>query len=135
MPTIRTAAGYPAVSASECVGVLCAAVLITDTAPTIFSLASSYIGSPTSYAVWSTVAVSNIHRPNFRALSTRSTDGCQLRSAQVISCSHECISADSVSTGNGKVTMEADFDCTDSTIGVSNCVSGAQSAFPFYNNG
>jgi hypothetical protein len=60
------------------------------------------------------------------------TDTYQLRFAQVMSCSHECISADSVSTGNGKVTMEADFDCTNSTTGASNCASGAQSAaFPF----
>ncbi len=73
-----------------------------------------------------------VHRPNFRALSTRSTDGCQLRFAQVMSCSDECISADSVSTSNGKVTMEADFDCTNSTTGASNCASGAQSvAVPF----
>ena len=73
-----------------------------------------------------------VHRPNVRALSTRSTDGCQLRFAQVMSCSHECISADSVSTGNGKVTMEADCDCTNCTTRASNRASGAQSAaFPF----
>ena len=54
------------------------------------------------------------------------------RFAQVMSCSHECFAADSVSTGNGKATMEADFDCTNSTTGASNCASGAQSAaFPF----
>jgi hypothetical protein len=131
----RTAASLVFAAALAALGLLCpgtdAQTAITDTAPTIFSLASSYIGSPTSYAVWSTVAVSNIHRPNFRAVSTRSTDGRQLRFAQVIGCSHECISADSVSTDKGKVTMEADFDCTDSTTGVSNCISGAQSAFPF----
>ena len=49
-----------------------------------------------------------------------------------MSYSHEGISADSVSIGNGKFTMEADFDGTNSTTGVSNCASGAQSAaFPF----
>jgi hypothetical protein len=75
--------------------------------------------------------VSNIHRPNFRASSTGSTDGCQLRFAQVIRCSHECICADSVSTGHGKVTIEADFDCTNTTTGVSNCASGAPNLRPF----
>ena len=74
-----------------------------------------------------------VHRPNFRAPSTRNTDGCQLRFAQVMSYSHECISADSVSIGNRKFTMEADFDCTSSTTGASNRTSGAQqsAAFPF----
>ena len=49
-----------------------------------------------------------------------------------MSYSHECISADSVSIGNGKFTMEADFDCTHSTTGASNRASGAQqsAAFP-----
>ena len=73
-----------------------------------------------------------VHRPKFRASSTRNTDGCQLRFAQVMSYSHEGISADSVSIGNGKFTMEADFDCTSSTTGASYRASGAQSAaFPF----
>jgi hypothetical protein len=54
------------------------------------------------------------------------------RFAQVMSYSHECISADSVSIGHGKFTMEADFDCTSSTAGASNRASGAQSAaLPF----
>ena len=45
--------------------------------------------------------------------------------------SHERIAADSVSIGNGKFTMEADFDCTSSTTGASYRASGAQSAaFP-----
>ena len=48
-----------------------------------------------------------------------------------MSYGHECISADSVSSGNGKFTMEADFDCTLGTTGASNRASGAQSAaFP-----
>ena len=54
------------------------------------------------------------------------------RFVQVMSYSHECIAADSVSIGNGKFTMEADFDCTSSTTGASYRASGAQSAaFPF----
>ena len=54
------------------------------------------------------------------------------RFAQVMSYSHERIAADSVSIGNGKFTMEADFDCTSSTAGASNRASGAQSAaLPF----
>ena len=54
------------------------------------------------------------------------------RFAQVMSYSHECISADSVSIGNRKFTMEAGFDCTSSTTGASNRASGAQqsAAFP-----
>jgi hypothetical protein len=49
-----------------------------------------------------------------------------------MSYSHERIAADSVSIGNGKFTMEADFDCTSSTTGASYRASGAQSAaFPF----
>ena len=55
------------------------------------------------------------------------------RFAQVMSYSHECTAADSVSIGNGKLTMEADVDCTSSTTGASNRASGAQqsAAFPF----
>ncbi len=49
-----------------------------------------------------------------------------------MSYSHECTAADSVSIGNRKFTMEADFDCTSSTAGASNRASGAQSAaLPF----
>ena len=49
-----------------------------------------------------------------------------------MSYSHECTAADSISIGNGKFTMEADFDCTNSTTGASNRTTGAQSAaFPF----
>ena len=49
-----------------------------------------------------------------------------------MSYSHECTAADSVSIGNGKLTMEADVDCTSSTAGASNRASGAQSAaLPF----
>ena len=50
----------------------------------------------------------------------------------MMSYSHECTAADSVSIGNRKFTMEAGFDCTSSTAGASNRTSGAQSAaFPF----
>ena len=50
-----------------------------------------------------------------------------------MSYSHECTAADSVSIGNGKLTMEADVDCTSSTAGASNRASGAQqsAALPF----
>ena len=49
-----------------------------------------------------------------------------------MSYSHECTAADSVSIGNGKLTMEADVDCTSSKAGASNRASGAQqsAAFP-----
>ena len=147
----RTAAGLVLAAALAALGLLCPgtdAQTAINTAPapepTIFTLSTSYIDTPTSYAEtyaatcgsniddWSKAAVSNIHRPNFRASSTRNTDGCQLRFAQVMSYSHERIAADSVSIGNGKFTMEADFDCTSSTTGASYCASGAQSAaFPF----
>ena len=71
-------------------------------------------------------ALTFVHRPHGAPTAVK------WRFAQVMSYSHECISADSVSIGNGKFTMEADFDCTHSTTGASNSASGAQqsAAFP-----
>ena len=71
-------------------------------------------------------ALTFVHRPHGAPTAVN------WRFAQVMSYSHECISADSVSIGNRKFTMEADFDCTSSTTGASYRASGAQSAaFPF----
>ena len=77
----RTAASLVLAAALAALGLLrvCpgtdAQMAITNSAPTIFTLATSYIDTPTSYAItyaatygsniadWSTAAVSNIHRP------------------------------------------------------------------------
>jgi hypothetical protein len=92
----RTAASLVLAAALAALGLLCpgtGAQTAINTAPapeqTIFTLATSYIDTPMSYAEthaatygsniddWSPAAVSNIHRPNFCAPSTRNTDGRQ----------------------------------------------------------
>ena len=92
----RTAASLVLAAALAALGLLCPgtdAQTAINTAPapepTIFTLATSYIDTPMSYAEthaatygsniddWSPAAVSNIHRPNFCAPSTRNTDGRQ----------------------------------------------------------
>jgi hypothetical protein len=74
-------------------------------------------------------ALTFVHRPHGTPTAVN------WRFVQVMSYSHQRIAADSVSIGDGKFTMEADFDCASSsgcTAGASNRASGAQSAaLPF----